>query len=269
VRQVALLAGEGVMPQLILEEAKACGVPVFLLAIKGVASPVLPSLASETKWLSLTQLGTAIKECVKRDITEITLAGRVKHASVFSFSFLKTDWTTFSTLIHLSDWRTDSLLKGVADLFEKKEVHMVSSVKYLKKFLASLSKKTKREPSEKDLKTIHLGIEAAKTLGKLDIGQTVVVKDGMIVAVEGMEGTDKCLERAEELVGKGVIVIKLAKPNQDMRFDVPTIGRNTLDKLIKIKAKGIVLESDKTLILDANFTEEAEKNKIFVHVIES
>jgi DUF1009 family protein len=265
---IALIAGEGAMPRLILEETQKLHIPVFLLAIKGMAHPDLQSLAAETQWLHFTQLGASIKACLKRGIREVSLAGRVQHNKLFSFSLLKTDWTTFKTLKNLPDWRTDTILKAVVNAYETQGILMASSVKYLKSFLAKLGFITNIGPSEDDTQSIQLALNVAKKLTALDIGQTVVVKNKSIVAVEAMEGTDRCLERAGELAGKGCIMVKLAKPHQDMRFDVPVIGKNTIEKLIKIKAKGLVVESDKTLLLDKNLIQLAERHNIFIQGVQ-
>lgn len=261
---VALLGGEGKMPRLIIDGIHAEGLRVFLLAIKDVTSPSLAKHADETVWLHITQLGKAIKECKKRRIKEITMAGRVRHSTVFSLSLLRMDLTAIKTWWQMTDWRADTILKSIAAAFAKKGITLINSVRYLRPYLAHRGVLTHRRPPSNCLKDIDFGIQIAKEIGRLDIGQTVVVKNRSIVAIEAMEGTDQCLERAGKIAGTGCIVIKMPKPNQDMRFDVPIVGVNTIEKLAKIGATALVIESDRTLIIDKHTISAADQMGIAI-----
>lgn len=247
---IALLGGEGKMPRLIIEGIKSSGRKVFLLAIKGITSQSLANLADEVVWLHLTQLGKAKKKCSKRKIKEIVMAGRVHHRAIFSLSLFRMDWTTLQICWNMPDWRADTILKSIADLFAKAGITLINSVRYLKSYLSREGVLTKKQPSAKSMKDISFGIRIAKEIGRLDIGQTVVIKNQTIVAVEAMEGTDQCLDRAGKIAGSQCVVIKMPKPQQDMRFDVPIIGINTIEKLAKINAAALAIEAGRTLIID-------------------
>ncbi|MBJ7448802.1 MAG: UDP-2,3-diacylglucosamine diphosphatase LpxI [Parachlamydiales bacterium] len=239
------------MPLTIADEIHRQGGKVFLLAVPGITPQDLINKADEYIFIQLTQVGKAIRACLKHDVKELIMAGRIRHRFVFSLSFFKFDWTTLRIWLSLPDFRTDNLLHGIVDAFERKGVHVIDSTKYLKKYLAKEGLLTKLKPSSKVLDDIIFGKDIAKAMGQLDIGQTVVVKNKTIVAVEAMEGTDSCLERAGHIAGSGCVVVKMAKPNQDMRFDVPVIGINTIQKLNKIGAAALAIEKDKTLLIDA------------------
>ena len=261
---IALLGGEGIMPKLVIDNIHSCGKKVFLIAIKESTPMQLTYVADDVVWLSITHVGKAIKECVKRHIHEIVMAGRIDHNRIFSLSLLNMDLTTLKLWWNLPDLRTDNLLKAIAEAFLKKGIIVLDSAKFLKKYLAKEGTLTKVKPSKKIMDNIFFGIKIAKELGRIDIGQTVVIKNKSIVAIEAMEGTDHCLQRAGDIAGEGCIAIKMPKPNQDMRFDVPVIGKNTIQKLGKIKALGIVIETGKTLLIDPDIIDEANRLGIFI-----
>lgn len=261
---IALIAGEGKMPEIIIDEIHAEGRQVFLLAIYGSTPDALTKRVDDVLYLHITQLGKAIKECSKREVKELIMAGRVQHKSVYGLSLLKMDWTTLKLWWSMPDKRADTLLGSIANAFAAKGIQLLNSVNYLRPRLAPEGLLTKTSPSQKTLDDIHFGITIAKEMGRLDIGQTVVVKDKAIVAIEAMEGTDDCIERAGKLAGNHCVIIKMPKPNQDMRFDVPTIGVNTIQKLAKIKASAIAIEARRTLIIDEETIAEANKLGIVI-----
>ncbi|MDR3623785.1 MAG: UDP-2,3-diacylglucosamine diphosphatase LpxI [Chlamydiales bacterium] len=261
---IALLAGEGKMPFLVLEGIRAAGRRVLLLAIHGSAEDRLISLADYSVSLYVTELGKAIQTCLKHGVKELVMVGRVHHKNIFSVSLFKLDWTAFCFWWKLKDRRADSLLKGIADLFFARGITLMNSVKYLQSHLAKEGVLTDKKPSSSLWQDIHFGSKLAKEIGRLDIGQAVVVKQGSVVAVEAMEGTDQCIERAGLLAGPGCVVVKMAKPNQDMRFDVPVVGINTIEKLIKVKAAALAIEAGTTVILDPEAIEVANKHGIII-----
>lgn len=257
------------MPHLIIEAIHKEKKQVLLLAIKGVTPKAIIKLADQSVSLAITQIGRAIKECKKRNICELSMAGRVPHRTIFSLSLLKMDWLTLKTWWKLPDWRADTILKSVSNLFSDSGIVVMNSVKYLSSYLIPKGILSQNKPSQKTLDDINFGKKIARELGRLDIGQTVVVKQQSIVALEAMEGTDHCLQRAFDLAGPGCCVVKLAKPAQDMRFDVPTIGKNTIEKLIKIKASALAVEAEKTLIVDKDALELAKMHNLCVVGIET
>lgn len=261
---IALLAGEGSMPEKVMEGIHASGRRVLLLALQGVTAPYLITQADEHVVLYITELGKAIKTCLKHRVKELIMVGRVHHKNIFSISLLKLDWTAFCFWLKQRDKRADTLLNNLSLLFSSHGITLMSSVKYLKKYLAKEGVLTQKTPSPKEWSDIEFGMHLAKEMGRLDIGQTVVVKNGAVVAVEAMEGTDLCIERAGSIAGDNCVVVKMAKPNQDMRFDVPVVGLNTIEKLIKIKAKVLAIEADKTVIIDDDVIELANKHGISV-----
>lgn len=261
---IALLAGEGKMPFCVFEGIQSSGRKVLLLAIRGVTSPLLIAQAEHCVLLYVTELGKALHACLKYGVSELVMVGRVHHKNIFSVSLLKLDWTAFCFWWKLKDKRADSLLKGIADLFALRGITLMSSVKYLQNYLAKEGVLSHKKPSTAILNDIYFGLKLAKEIGRLDIGQTVVVKNTSVVAVEAMEGTDQCIERAGILAGPGCVVVKMAKPEQDMRFDVPVIGVNTIEKLVKIKAAAIAIEAHRTVILDSETIELANKHGIII-----
>jgi len=252
------------MPRLIIEELHSRGIKVFLLAIKGITSQPLIDLADESVVIHITQIGKAIKCCLSRKIDELIMAGRVRHDTIYKLSLMKMDWTTVKLWMSMKDKRTDTILSAIAKAFEEKGVAVIESTKYLQKYLVKRGTLTKKKVSEKILRDIELGREVAYKLGEVDVGQTVVIKEGAVVAVEAMEGTDRCLDRAFEVGGEGAIVVKCSKLNQDMRFDVPTIGKNTIEKLIKIKASALALEAEKTLLVDEDAVALADNHGVAI-----
>lgn len=261
---VALLAGEGTLPLRVLEGMKEEGKKVLLLAVKDSTSPFLPSRADSFVWLYPTQLGKAIKICRKWGAEEIVFAGRVHHKKVYSLPWIRADWSAIKLWLSLPDKRADTMLKAIADLFIKKGIFVAPLTRYLKPYIARCNTRQLTAAEEADMR---LGFTMAKELGRLDIGQTVAVKKGAIVAVEAMEGTDACIERAASLAGEGLVIVKLAKPCQDMRFDLPVIGKNTIEKLIKHKARVLAVQADKTLVVDDEVYTLAKEHGIALIVL--
>ena len=237
---------------------------MFLIAIKGVTSPRLLEYADEVLWLYVTQIGKAIRECRKRRASKIIMAGRVSHNAIFSISPWNMDFTSLRVWWSLPDKRPDTILSGIADAFVRKGIHVMSSVHYISSYLAKEGVLTKKKPSKAVSKDIDFGVKIAKAMGDMDVGQTVVVKDKATVAIEAMEGTDQCLERAGTVAGEGCVVVKMPKPGQDMRFDVPTVGVNTIEKLHKIKAAALAIESERTLLIDEETIDVANKYGIVI-----
>lgn len=261
---VALIAGRGAMPVKIIEELKAQGKKVLLLGIKGVTPEDLALHVDDVEWGGIAKLGRARSICLKYNAKEAIMAGLIKHNRIFSLSFLNMDLVTLKAFLSLPDLRADTICKKVIDIFQSKGVSFIHTTDVLKRYLAKDGVLTHKKPSKKVFENIEFGLHLAKELGRLDIGQCVVVKDKSVVAVEAMEGTDKCIQRAGDIAGSGCVVIKLSKPKQDTRFDVPVIGKNTIEKLVKIKAEAIAIEANKTLIIDDEVIALANQNGISI-----
>lgn len=261
---VALIAGQGAMPVKIIEELHSAGKKVLLLAVKGVTPQDLTDKVDKVIWGGITRLGKARSVCERFGVKEIVMAGLIKHNNIFSVSLLNMDLVTMRAFMSLPDLRANSICSKIIEVFEHKGISFLPTHQILKRYLASNGVLTQKKPSKKVLEDMEFGLKLAKELGRLDIGQCVVIKDKSVVALEAMEGTDQCIQRAGDIAGSGCVIVKLSKPKQDMRFDVPVIGKNTIEKLIKIKASGIAIEADKTLIIDDEVIELANENGIVI-----
>ncbi|MGQ0644211.1 MAG: LpxI family protein [Elusimicrobiota bacterium] len=262
-KPLGLIAGNGQFPLLLAEEARRRGRPVVAIAIKEETDPRLEGLAEETHWLALGQVRKTISLLKQAGVEEAVMAGQVKHTQLFRR--LSLDLTAVKILASLRDKKTDTILGAVADEFAKEGIRFLPSTTYLQDSLAPEGALTPRRPDAAEKKDIAFGFKAAKALGGLDLGQTVCVKDMTVLAVEAMEGTDACILRAGGLCGGGFTVVKTAKPRQDLRFDVPVVGRKTLDSLRRAKAAVLAVEAGKTLLFEKDaFLREAGKMNLAV-----
>ncbi len=257
--KILIIAGNGDFPILSAKEALKQGVEVFVAAIKGEAEKEIEMFAKECIWVGLGDFGKILSFLKKRNIKKIILAGQVKHVKIFSRDF--PDFKTLKLLFSLKKNNTVSLLEGVISFLEREGFEVLDSTIFLRKFIPHKGILTKRRPSEMEMEDISFGYPIAKEISKLDIGQSIVVKNKAVVAVEAMEGTDETLLRANRLVGgKEIILIKVSRPNQDMRYDVPVLGLNTIKILKKCNVSTVVVEGEKTLILNLDkFLEELNK----------
>ena len=259
---MGLIAGSGRFPLLVAEEARRRGVPVVALGIPGVTDPALESVAGGLSWFKLGQIDAPIKALKDAGVRKVVMAGKVQHVSLFGG--VMPDWRAAKILFGLKDKRTDTILRAVVDEFAKDGLEFVSSSLYLEHLLAPLGPLTKKTFGGEHAADAALGWRAAKAVAGFDIGQTVVVQGGAIVAVEGMEGTDDCVKRASELArtqGRepALVVVKVAKPRQDFRFDLPVVGLDTLEKFRAAGVKALALEAGATLIFDRpRFAAEAD-----------
>lgn len=261
---IALIAGSGTMPIKVIEEIHASGKKVLLLAIKNMTPKELEPLADKVVWGGIARIAKARAVCQKHQVKEIVMAGLIKHSHIFSLSLLRMDFLTLKAFLSLPDLRADTICKRVIELFQNKGILFLPTNQILKKYLALEGVLTSKKPTKKILEDVAFGVKLARELGRLDIGQCVVVKNKSVVALEAMEGTDQCLQRSGDIAGSGCVVVKLSKPQQDMRFDVPVIGMNTIEKLIKIKAAAIAIEAHKTLIIDDNVIDYANQHGLII-----
>ena len=213
----------------------------------------LARLVDTLTWFKLGQIDAPIKTLKDAGVRKVVMAGKVQHVSLFGG--VMPDWRAAKVLFGLKDKRTDTVLKAVVDEFAKDGLEFVSSAIYLEHLLAPNGALTKRAPTKEQLSDVALGWRAAKSVAGFDIGQTVVVQGGAIVAVEGMEGTDACVKRAAELARSqgrepSLVVVKVAKPRQDFRFDLPVVGLDSLTNFKAAGVKALALEAGATLIFD-------------------
>jgi DUF1009 family protein len=250
---LGLIAGNGRFPFLVLDAARAMGHDVVVIAIKEEASKDIEEAAAKppkaaVHWVSIGQLGAFLKILEDNRITQAVMAGQVKHIKIFG-GFVP-DMTAMSLMGKLKGFNTDALIGAVADLMRERGVDLINSAKFLEPLLAGEGRLGERELSDAERKDLEFGYRMADAIAGLDIGQTIAVKHQAVVAVEAMEGTDECIARAGHLAGDGVSIIKVAKPNQDMRFDVPIVGLATIQAMRVAGAKVLSVDAGRTLIFD-------------------
>jgi hypothetical protein len=260
---LGLIAGNGRFPFLVAGAARRGGRRVVAVAIKEEASPDLAASVDEIHWVGLGQLGRCIDALRSAGVTEAVMAGQVKHRQIFSD--IVPDLKLMAVLARLAVKSTDSLIGGVADALGREGITLLSSTALLSDQLAQPGPNTRRRPSRGESRDIDYGLEIARALTALDIGQTVVVKDRAAVALEAMEGTDDTIRRAGRIAGAGCTVVKLAKPKQDMRFDVPVAGPGTLEAMRDAGARVLAVEAMRTVLIDrAEFLAQADASGIAV-----
>ncbi len=251
--RLGLIAGNGRFPFLVLEAARSQGHDVTVIAIKEEAFPELNEAAARLKapihWISLGQLGACIKRLKEAEASHVVMAGQVKHAKIFSAAIVP-DLTMISVIRKLTARNTDGLIGAVAGVLRDNGMELIDSTALLTPLLAKPGVLTRRAPTEDEQKDFDFGYRMADAIAALDIGQTIAVKHQAVVAVEAMEGTDEVIGRAGHLAGPGVRVVKVAKPRQDMRFDVPVVGFATIQAMRVAGASALSIDAGKTLMLD-------------------
>lgn len=260
-KKLGLIAGNGKFPFLVLQAARAQGYEVVVAAIREETSPdIEKSGAAAVHWLSLGELSRLIETFKSAGVTHAVMAGQVRHKQIFSS--IRPDWRLAKLLLSLGTRNTDSLLGAIAKVLAEEGIALESSTALLEPLLARTGVLTKRAPSGQEQKDIAYGRTIARHLGQYDIGQTVVIAEAACVAVEAMEGTDATIERAGELMrslagetstlNRALTVVKVAKPNQDMRFDVPVIGVKTIAVMRNAGALCLALDAGKCLLLEGD-----------------
>jgi DUF1009 family protein len=244
-----LIAGNGRFPFLVLEGARSQGIEMAVIALKEEASAELERSATRLHWVSLGELSKAIELMHQEGVTQAVMAGQVKHNKIFSS--IRPDWKLTKLLFSLTRKNTDSLIGAVARVLEDEGIRLVDSTLFLKPLVPEPGVLTRRAPDEREAADIAYGLGVARQISAMDIGQTVVISDGACVAVEAMEGTDETIERAARIVnGKPLCVVKVSKPGQDMRFDVPVIGLPTIEQMKTSGATALALDATRTLLFD-------------------
>ena len=258
--RLGLIAGNGRFPFLVLDAARGAGHDVTVIAIKEEAFPELERAAARAPqaplhWVSLGQLGKCIRLLEDAGVTEAVMAGQVKHTKLFAD--IVPDLTLASVLMRLKARNTDALISGIAQVLGDHGIRLLDSTALLAPLMAGAGVLTKRGPTSEEEADLEFGYRIADAIAGLDIGQTIAVKSKAIVAVEAMEGTDAVIARAASLAGAGVRIIKVAKPNQDMRFDVPVVGVSTIEAMAAVGATLISVDAGKTLMIDGAAIVEA------------
>ena len=261
--KLGLIAGNGRFPFLLLDAARAQGLSVVVAALREETDAEMDRRAAEDSgitvhWLSLGELSRLIETFLKEGVTKAVMAGQVKHKQIFSS--IRPDWRLAKLLLSLPIRSTDRLIGAVAKVLAHEGIELMSSTTFLEPLLAEEGVLTERAPDEEERRNIEYGLSVARAVAGFDIGQTVVVAAQACVAVEAMEGTDAAIERAGRLMEtlesdastleRRLTVVKVAKPNQDMRFDVPVIGMATVETMIRAGASCLSLEAGRTLLFD-------------------
>ena len=253
--KLGLIAGNGRFPFLVLDAARAQGHDVTIVAAKEETFPELNDAAARhgaaIHWISLGQLGTCISVLKNAGVTHAVMAGQVKHTKIFAGGILP-DLTFLSVLKQLTSKNTDGLIGAVANVLHDRGIELMDSTSLLQPLLARVGVLTKRAPTEEEQKDFEFGYRMADAIAALDIGQTIAVKQLAVIAVEAMEGTDAVIARAGNLAGADVRIVKVAKPKQDMRFDVPVVGVATIQAMRAAGASALSVDAGKTLMLDGD-----------------
>src|ERR1700691_820546 len=244
-----LIAGNGDFPFLVLEGARSRGIEMAVIAIKEEASPGLERVAKRLHWVSLGELSRTIELLHEEGVKRAVMAGQVKHNKIFSS--IRPDWRLAKLLFSLPAKNTDSLIGAVARVLQDEGIELVDSTKFLGPLLPAAGALTRRAPDESEVADMKYGRRIAGQIAGLDLGQSVVIRDRACVAIEAMEGTDETIERAARIAGgKRLVVVKVSKPNQDMRFDVPVVGLRTIEVMRRSNATVLAIDAARTPLFD-------------------
>ena len=274
-RRIGIIAGWGNFPVRVAQKLKSDGYQVYCMGIKDHADPRLADICDDYREFGMGRMGARIRYLKSAGVVHATLAGKFFKTKLFErFSIIRhfpdlTFWRHFYPVFVTKsvDRKDDTLLLTVIQVYAAGGIEFLPATDYAPELLVKQGTLTNRKPTDAQWKDIRFGWTAAKEMGRLDIGQSVIVKDRAILAVEAMEGTDACIERSGQLCKSGgMTLVKVAKPDQDMRFDVPTIGEGTVETLYKAGGKVIAIEADKTIVLDQEAT-IAKANKLGIVIV--
>jgi UDP-2,3-diacylglucosamine hydrolase len=258
-----LIAGNGSFPFLVLEGARKAGEEIAVVAIREETETRINDAASNVAWVGIGQLGKMIDHFKSHGVTKAMMAGQVKHVQIFSGAL--PDLRMMKMLWKLPRRNTDALIGGVADELAKEGIELIDSTFFVKDHLAEKAVMTSRKPNELESGDIEYGLHIANEIARLDLGQTIVVRSRACVAIEAMEGTDATIHRAGQLAKGKLTVVKVAKPDQDMRFDVPVVGVPTVRAMMDAGATCLSVTAGKTLVIDREeMIELADKNRICI-----
>ncbi len=252
--RLGLIAGNGRFPFLVLDAARGAGHDVTIIALEEETFPELAAVAARPPaapfhWIALGQLGTCIRLLEQAGVTQAVMAGQVKHAKLFD---IRPDLVMLGVLMRLKAKNTDAVIAAIADVLRDHGIELLNSTAFLAPLMARSGVLTQRGPTDEEQADHEVGYRVADVIAGLDVGQTIAVKSAAVVAVEAMEGTDAVIARAGHLAGAGVRIIKVAKPNQDMRFDVPVIGVSTIDAMKAAGATLLSVDAGTALMIDGD-----------------
>jgi UDP-2,3-diacylglucosamine hydrolase len=246
--KIGLIAGKGQFPLLFADAARRRGLEVVAVAHRGETDPALEPLCQHCRWISVGQLGKLIRAFKEAGITRAVMAGGVSRGRLFRD--FRPDFRALSLIRRVGPGHDDRLLRGLAAELEAEGITIVSPLLYLEEMLAQPGRLSRRQPSSEELRDIDYGFGIAKAVGRLDLGQCVVVRRQVVTALEAVEGTDEAIRRGGRLAGKGAVVVKICKPGQDLRFDLPAVGSGTIAAMREVEAGVLAIEAGKTLMFD-------------------
>lgn len=256
--RLGLIAGNGRFPIIFAENAKKLGYRVSAVAHEGETDPELASHVDRIHWIKIGQLNKLIKAFKEDEVHQAVMLGGIKKTHVFTT--VRPDFRTLALAARLALWKDDDILRELAKELEQEGISICESTFGLEGILAEEGTLTTREPSQKEWEDIRYGWEVAHDIGRLDIGQCVVIKDRVVVAVEAVEGTDEAIKRGGQLAKDGAVVVKRCKPQQDLRFDLPAVGPRTIDVMKSVNASVLAIEAGRTIILDRDQTLEKARS---------
>lgn len=265
-KTLGIIAGMGHLPKIVAAEARRKGYHVTGFALQPSSDDSLREFVDDFHKVNIGQFGKLISLMKKLSVTEAVMAGKVPKSLLYSNKTkLIPDMRTAKVLFSLKDRSDDTIMLAIVKELEKDGIRLLNTTSFTSDSLVPEGVLTKKKSTKEELEDIKFGWKLAKKMGELDIGQTVIIKDRAVMAVEAIEGTDEAIKRGGALAGKGAVVVKVSKPNQDMRFDVPVIGIETLRSMQEAKAGVLAIEAGKTIIIDIDeFKDEADKAGISV-----
>ncbi|MEW6659274.1 MAG: UDP-2,3-diacylglucosamine diphosphatase LpxI [Thermodesulfobacteriota bacterium] len=260
---IGLIAGKGQFPLLFAEAARNQGFQVIAVAHRDETDPALASLVHRCHWIYVGQLGKIIRIFKKEGVSRAVMAGGITRGRLFRH--FRPDFRALSLIRRVGGGQDDRLLRAVAAELEGEGIQIAPSTLFMEEILASPGQLSRRAPTPAEHQDIDFGFRLAKEIGRLDIGQCVVVRRQVVVALEAIEGTDATIRRGGLLAGAGTVVVKVSKPNQDLRFDVPAVGRETIQAMAEVKAAALAVEAGKSLMFNmAEMLKEADRAGIAV-----
>ncbi len=246
--KLGLIAGNGELPGAIAEEARAKGYEIIAVGLEHLAPTSLSDAVDVIKWINVGKLSQILSFLIKSGVKEAVMAGKVPKSLLFKSNIMP-DLRAVKLLLSLKDKSDDSILLALSKELSKEGIVLLNTTDFTSTLLTPEGVITKKGPTESEWKDIAFGWRIAKEIGKLDIGQTVVIKKQAVMAIEAIEGTDEAIKRGGDLAGSGAVVVKVSKPQQDMRFDVPVVGLDTLRSMVDVRARVLAVESGRSIIL--------------------
>ncbi len=248
--KIGLLAGAGRLPVECAKAARVMGYEVYAVALLPETDPELKECTADCAAISIAQLGDVLAYLQDKDVHKVTLLGKVTKEMLFSGQHAQPDARMMQLIMSLSDRKDDTIMLAFVRELAKERLEVFDQTALIRMLMPSRGTVTKREPTEQERKDMEFGIQMAREIGRLDVGQTAVVKALAVMALEAIEGTDACIRRGGQLACGGAVVAKVAKPQQDLRFDVPTVGLDTIKVMVETGASALAIEAGKTLLVE-------------------